>query len=294
MNKNLQQYITLDQSYFFDIDEVYCGTEIIVQRLIHYDLYQRLHSEECKSFTQQELCEYYEKATQTEQVILAKGGYVIDNSFFRGEFLVGEGGLLDGACQLKGKGNDSLFDLNFIKGRAVAGTITEGEEVTSKFSLVDSIFTVEGFEEGKLVRKQLINFDLDVDANAVFYTYYDNEVVESIEDNINLTHKVYYRNGNIQKVQDTLNERTQFFDNNGVLTEEFYSEKGYRCSLTYQDGLLTDKTCIGEEDEYFYYYKNGKLDFYEVLDKATDTTSVYKNNGELVQQDSLYQLGFTS
>ncbi|MEK6495510.1 hypothetical protein [Myroides odoratimimus] len=294
MNKNLQKYITLDQSYFFDIDEVYCGAEIIVQRLINYDLYQRLHSEECKNYTQQELCDYYEKAIQTEQIVLDKGGYIIDNSFFHGEFCVGEFGLLDGECELKSKANGSVFDLTFVKGVAVEGSVKEEDVVTSRFSLEDRIFTVEGFELGKLVSKQVIYFDLELDYNTVFYSYYDDESLESIEDNINQSHKVYYRNGNIQKIKDILNERTQFFNNKGVLTEEFFIEKGYRCSLTYQDGVLTDKTCIGEEDEYFYFYKEGKLDFYEVLDKATDTTSVYKSSGELVQQDSLIQLGFTS
>ncbi|EKB05830.1 MULTISPECIES: hypothetical protein [Myroides] len=294
MNKKLQQYITLDQSYFFDIDEVYCGAEIIVQRLVNYDLYQRLHSEECKNYTQQELCEYYEKAIQTEQIVLDKGGYIIDNSFFYGEFCVGESGLLDGQCRLKSKVNDSLFDLIFVKGIAVEGAVKEQEVITSRFSLENRIFTVEVFEQNKLVNKQVIHFDLEVDQNTIFYSYYDDESLESIEDNINQSHKVYYRNGNIQKIKDILNERTQFFNNKGVLTEEFFIEKGYRCSLTYQDGVLTDKTCIGEEDEYFYFYKEGKLDFYEVLDKATDTTSVYKSSGELVQQDSLIQLGFTS
>ena len=294
MNKNLQQYITLDQSYFFDIDEVYCGSEIIVQRLINYDLYQRLHSEECKNYTQQELCDHYEKAIQTEQVVLDKGGYIIDNSFFHGEFCVGELGLLDGKCRLRSKVNESIFDLNFVKGVAIEGTVKEEGVVTSKFSLEDRILTVEGYEFGKLMSKQVIHFDLDIDRNTVFYSYYEDESIESIEDNINQTHKVYYQNGNIQKIKDVVKERTQFFDSRGVLTEEFFIEKGYRCSLTYQDGILTDKTCIGEEDEYFYFYKEGKLDFYEVLDKATDTTSVYKSNGELVQQDSLIQLGFTS
>lgn len=294
MNKNLQQYITLDQSYFFDIDEVYCGSEIIVQRLINYDLYQRLHSEECKNYTQQELCDHYEKAIQTEQVVLDKGGYIIDNSFFHGEFCVGELGLLDGKCRLRSKVNESIFDLNFVKGVAIEGTVKEEGVVTSKFSLEDRILTVEGYEFGKLMSKQVIHFDLDIDRNTVFYSYYEDESIESIEDNINQTHKVYYQNGNIQKIKDIVKERTQFFDSRGVLTEEFFIEKGYRCSLTYQDGVLTDKTCIGEEDEYFYFYKEGKLDFYEVLDKATDTTSVYKSNGELVQQDSLIQLGFTS
>lgn len=294
MNKNLQKYITLDQSYFFDIDEVYFGAEIIVQRLINYDLYQRLHSEECKNYTQQELCDYYEKAIQTEQVVLDKGGYIIDNSFFHGEFCVGEFGLLDGECKLRSKVNGSIFDLTFVKGVAVEGSVKEEDIVTSRFSLEDRIFTVEGFESGKLVSKQVIHFDLELDYNTIFYSYYEDESVESIEDNINQAHKVYYRNGNIQKIKDVLNERTQFFDNRGVLTEEFFIEKGYRCSLTYQDGVLTDKTCIGEEDKYFYFYKEGKLDFYEVLDKATDTISVYKSSGELVQQDSLIQLGFTS
>lgn len=294
MNKKLHPYITLDHAYFFDIDEVYCGAEIIVQRLVNYDLYLKLHSEECKNYTQQELCEHYEKAIQTEHVVLDKGGYIIDNSFFYGEFSVGDAGLLDGACQLKSKANGSLFDLKFIKGIAVNGCVTEGEEVVSRFNLDKTVFTVEKLEQGQLVGKQVIDFSLEQEQNTIFYSYYENEVVESIEDNINQTHKSYYQNGKIQKINDLLNERTQFFDGKGVLTEEFFIEKGYRCSLTYQDGLLTDKTCIGEEDEFFYYYKDGKLDFYEVLDKAMDTTSVYKSSGELVQQDSLYQLEFTS
>ncbi|EHO09792.1 hypothetical protein ACF8C4_14770 [Myroides odoratimimus] len=294
MNKNLQQYITLDQSYFFDIDEVYCGSEIIVQRLVNYDLYQKIHSEECKNYTQQELCECYDKAIQTEQVVLDKGGYIIDNSFFYGEFCVGDLGLLDGECKLRSKVNKSIFDLTFIKGVAVKGCVKEQEVVISRFYLEDRIFTVEGFKLGRLVTKQVVHFDLEIDKNTIFYSYYEDESIESIENNINQTHKVYYHNGHIQRIKDILNERTQFFNNKGVLTEEFFVEKGYRCSLTYQDGVLTDKTCIGEEDEYFYFYKEGKLDFYEVLDKATDTTSVYKSSGELVQQDSLIQLGFTS
>jgi hypothetical protein len=294
MDKKLQQYITLDQSYFFDIDDVYCGAEIVIQRLVNYDLYQKLHSEECKNLSQQELCESYEKAIETEYVTLERGGYRIDNSFFNGQFFIGETGLLEGECQLRSKGNDSLFELNFVNGVAVSGCITEEEQVSSKFSLEGSIFTVEVFEEGVLIRKQIFNFALDSEENSIFYTYYANQVVESIEDNIAQVHKEYYQNGKIQKIKDLANERTQFFNNNGILTEEFYSENGYRCSLTYVEGIITDKTCIGEEDEYFYFYKEGKLDFYEVLDKATDTTSVYKSNGELVQQDSLIQLGFTS
>lgn len=294
MSQNLPKYKYLDQSYFFDVDEVYHGAEIVVQRLVNYDLYQKLHSEECKTLSQQELCDSYEKAIETEHVILAPGGYIIDNSFFHGEFLIGAGGVLDGECQLKSKGNESLFDLQFVNGVAVEGCITESGVVTSKFSLNGSILTIDMYEEEKLSRKQLIDISLENDQNTVFYSYYDNEQVESIEDNVSQVHKVYYRNGKIQKINDLVNERTQFFDHNGVLTEEFYSENEYRCSLTYENGVLTDKTCIGEEDEYYYYYKVGKLDFYEVLDKATGTTSVYKNNGELVQQDSLMQLGFTS
>ncbi|SEI69502.1 hypothetical protein SAMN04488018_103102 [Myroides marinus] len=294
MNKNLPQYIHLDQSYFFDIDEVYRGAEVIVQRLINYDLYQQLHSEECKKLSQKELCDSYDKAIETEHVVLEKGGYIIDNSFFHGEFLIGDTGLLDGPCQLKSKSNDSLFDLSFVKGIAVEGSITEQGVINSKFTLNGTILTVDVYEDGLLNHKQVIDFTLDHDENSIFYTYYDNQEVESIEDNISQVHKVYYRNGKIQKIKDLANERTQFFDNNGILREEFYSENGYRCSLTYQEGILTDKTCIGEEDEYFYFYKDGKLDFYEVLDKATDITSVYKSNGELVQQDSIYQLGITS
>lgn len=294
MDKKLQQYITLDQSYFFDIDDVYCGAEIVIQRLVNYDLYQKLHSEECKNLSQQELCDNYEKAIETEHVTLEPGLYIIDNSFFNGQFCIGDSGLLKGMCQLKSKNNNSLFELEFVNGIAVKGCITEEGEVSSKFSLEGTLFTVNLFEEGQLVRKQVIDFGLNCEENSIFYTYYSDEVVESIEDNINQVHKEYYPNGKIQKVKDLANERTQFFNNKGILTEEFYSENGYRCSLTYVEGVITDKTCIGEEDEYFYFYKDGKLDFYEVSDKATDTTSVYKSNGELVQQDSLIQLGFTS
>ncbi|MCC9044230.1 hypothetical protein LNQ81_16280 [Myroides sp. M-43] len=294
MSKNLQQYTTLDQSYFFDIDEVYCGGEIAVQHLVNYDLYLKLHSDQCKQYSQQELCQKYEKAILTESVILDKGGYIINNNFFYGEFTIGDCGLLHGECQLKSKENDSLFDLHFVKGVAVKGLITESGTVVSRFVLTDSLFTVEKLEEGQLSSKQVIDFNLTPESNSIFYVYYDNGEIESIEDNINQTQKSFYRNGNIQKINDLFNERTQFFDSNGVLTEEFYIEQGYRCSLTYENGLLTDRTCIGEEDEFFYFYKHGKLDFYEVLDKATNITSVYRSNGDLVQQDSIYQLGYTS
>jgi len=125
--------------------------------------------------------------------------------------------------------------------------------------------------------------------NSIETKYYENGNIKSESDRINKTNKTFYENGTQKSYNKTNTSETINYDEKGRKTYHSYStkENGW-CEEYFENGLITSKICDSSDHlQQTNYYKNGKLDYYEVRDHTKHEMRKYDRNNKLLSTDKM-------
>lgn len=284
-----QNTTRLSADYFLIQGRVDDGKPMRIARYLNYSLLKEASSEKASTLTGKERTDYYDKVFAKEDITLKPGNYIIDNHLEVAKFTINEQGKLSGKLKLDNKRHNSETDADLIEGVLQESTTTVNGVVYSKNKLTDSVFIHQRFfPNGKLneLEKTWLVAGSDY-KKTIRQEYYNNGQLLISSNGRTGKSTSYYKNGKKERESDEKTGSGAFYNENGKVHRKYYRTKTDTCNEEYTDGLIYSKTCRTASGEKYYYYKKGKLDYYEAYDRILGKTLVYDAKGNKINRESV-------
>ncbi|MDR6969606.1 hypothetical protein J2X31_003639 [Flavobacterium arsenatis] len=218
---------------------------------------------------------------------MSKGFYLLNNPFQKFGFEIDDRNQFVGSAKYETKEEIKLSTINFKNGKVILHeTVNIFDEPLRKITINDSLFTAISYEKGKIVRKHIENIKLGGgQSNEIRIHYFENGNIELEQNNIDNTFKTFYENGKPKLYKNGKTQEKIEYDIEGKKTEHTYITNNKKCSEFLKNGIIQSKDCdiLDKSLTYFYHYKNGKLDNYEILDRTIDQITKYDKNNKLIK-----------
>lgn len=290
-----QKTVELSKKYFLDFNNLEHfdkGTDVLeLKERVNYELFLKVKEDynRFKHPSEEEKRIAYETKTFKGE----KGEYILNNEYQQFHFNVNEIGLISGIANLiqTENGYTYFWKFNFDTGRLKYAELKKelsGKPIR-KVEINDSLFVMQFFDinTGNFTGKRIIRNVKDYN-NSIEILYDENENIRREEDRLQKIRKTFYKNGKPESYQNLLTEESIKYDDMGRKTQHSYPTKDKKwCNEYYENGLIINKNCRNSDDSQRtqYYYKNGKLEKYEVVDYAKDETRKYDKNNKLVSTE---------
>lgn len=188
-------------------------------------------------------------------------------------------------------GEKEYWTIFFKNGNISAADVKQNREGNSikKIEANDTLFITKFFSEknGKLTKKRVIKKGGNWQ-NSISTEYYEDGKVKSENDGINKIVKYFYENGKQKSFSNSSTNESIDYDTLGRKTEHSYptKENGW-CREYFKNGLITTKDCnnSNHSEKIKHYYKNGKLDYYEIEDNIKGEIKKYDKNKKLISTE---------
>ena len=289
-----QNSTELPKSYFLDQSKMEDGKPLSIKMYMNYHLIEMIKSDSVNNLKGKEEGNFYNEAFKSKVVEVKPGNYFIENDKLYFKFNVDDNKLLTGEATLKNKDKNTETIFKFLSGIATNSSTKRSNKLYSRTELKDSLFISELWDKDEIrVNKRTINLKSGGgQSNTISTHYYKNGKVSSEQNNIDETFVVYYENGKIERQTDGKRKSGKEYDKSGKMESQYYRKDNQSCVEEYTDGLLFTKECKGQNEYKMYYYKKGKLDFYEVMDRTTGKTKVYDAKGKLMNKENTIPFGY--
>ncbi len=235
------------------------------------------------------------KGVQTKKFIpKEEGKYFLNNNEQKFWFTIDKNGLYVDSAFFEDNETMQPFYWTFhFENGNITKVIVQHDRNESPIRMIvanDSLFTTTSFnpKTGNMLKKQIIKNGGDW-SNSVVIEYYESGVVKREEDRINKIEKSYYENGKLSyyhNSNENVEERISY-NEKGEKTEHRYlaTNKEY-CEESYKNGIITEKECRSSGSITKTYYKNGKLDSYEI--ESNGELKIYDRNKKLIKTEKMY------
>jgi len=290
-----QETKELSKKHFLDFNNLEHfdkGTDILeVKERVNYELYLKVEEDYNRFKHPSE--EEKKKAYETKPLICEKGEYVLNNEFQKFHFKVDENGFLSGSANLvqTERGYTYYWNFDFDAGKLKYAELKKdfaGKPVR-KVDIKDSIFVMQFFDmnTGAPSSKRIIKNFKDYN-NSIEIIYDERENIIREENRLLKTKKTFYKNGKPESYHNSLTKESIEYDDTGRITQHFYTTKDKkRCNEVYENGLIINKKCRNSDESQMaqYYYTNGKLEKYEIIDYVKNETRKYNKNNKLLSNE---------
>ncbi|MHC5310264.1 hypothetical protein ACYSNM_09435 [Myroides sp. LJL116] len=291
-----QDAIELSKEYFLDfknIDHFKKGSEQLqVKERVNYDLY--LQVKEAFKYSKGPEGLDLKKAFEMTPFKAEKAEYIVNNEYQQFHFNLDENSLLSGnATLVQSEYRDQYYwNFNFDAGKLKNAEVKLDPlgNTIRRVDINDSIFMVQFFNKntGNPTGKRVIKNYKDP-ANSIDITYdKEGSIVE--ENNKQLkTKKTFYPNGNSKTYENALTQENIKYDDMGRITQHYYIVDDKEGHLeTYQQGVILSKKSRSLDGSELteYYYKDGNLEGYKVVDFVNDQTRTYDKNKKLLSTET--------
>jgi hypothetical protein len=287
-----QEYKTLDSIYYVDFGNISKG-EIQIRKYLNFELNQKwwLAQKNYKLYRKSEDLEFIntngKEAHKSEKINLSKGFYLLNNAFQKFGFEIDDKNQFIGNARYETKEEVKLSTIDFKKGKVILfETVNMFDEPIKKITINDSLYTEISYEKGLLVRKNIENITRGGGQNnEIRIHYFENGNIELEQNNIDNTFKTFYKNGKPKLYKNENSQEKIEYDIDGKKTEHTYVVDNKKCNEFFKNGIIQSKDCdiLDKSLTYFYHYKNGKLDNYEILDRTKDEIKKFDTNNKLIQ-----------
>lgn len=226
---------------------------------------------------------------EKEIITLEEGTYFLENKNQKFWFKINDKHQFTETAKAQITKGEKLYILYFTfeNGLALEADLKDTSgHLISHFETKDSVFVVKHFRQtGKLAKKIVLRIGRGL-SDAVETAYYDNGNIKSENDHVNKTTRLFYENGKAEYFYDSGTEEKIYFNENGQKTEHnYYSKEKEWCTEYFENGTIVSKNCNSADhsQKIQYYYKNGKLDNYEVELFSTGEIKKYDKNNKLLE-----------
>lgn len=293
MEKRVNQCIdrsVLKGLYFFRTDAITSGRPVQINRVIDFVQYSFLCEKGVDNLSTEERHLLRQVLSDNEEAFLKEGSYLVDTPTNYWEFNVDSKNRLVGKSYFKDTVDGMEYALFFEDGIAVRGELTINNVIVSNFHYTNEILCLRYFSENDILDSQTEIFvNLLNQENIICTSFYKNGRVMRVENSIDQSISTYYESGNLESVQNLNEQWSKFYDEEGLICSEMYSENDVKTIITYCDGVITKKIEVSEEENKNYYFKNGVLSSFEVCNNATNEVVSYRSEDILVRNDLVEQ-----
>ncbi len=293
MEKRVNQCIdrsVLKGLYFFRTDAITSGRPVQINRVIDFVQYSFLCEKGVDNLSTEERHLLRQVLSDNEEAFLKEGSYLVDTPTNYWEFNVDSENRLVGKSYFKDTVDGMEYALFFEDGIAVKGELTINNVIVSNFHYTNEILCLRYFSENDILDSQTEIFvNLLNQENIICTSFYKNGRVMRVENSIDQSISTYYESGNLESVQNLNEQWSKFYDEEGLICSEMYSENDVKTIITYCDGVITKKIEVSEEENKNYYFKNGVLSSFEVCNNATNEVVSYRSEDILVRNDLVEQ-----
>lgn len=293
MEKRVNQCIdrgVLKGLYFFRTDAITSGRPVQINRVIDFVQYSFLCEKGVDNLSTEERHLLRQVLSDNEEAFLKEGSYLVDTPTNYWEFNVDSKNRLVGKSYFKDTVGGMEYALFFEDGIAVKGELTINNVIVSNFHYTNEILCLRYFSENDILDSQTEIFvNLLNQENIICKSFYKNGRVMRVENSIDQSISTYYESGNLESVQNLNEQWSKFYDEEGLICSEMYSENDVKTIITYCDGVITKKIEVSEEENKNYYFKNGVLSSFEVCNNATNEVVSYRSEDILVRNDLVEQ-----
>jgi|GEM_PF-1314371 len=289
-----QEYKNLDRIYYVDFQDIN-KDEIQIRKYLNVELNEKWWQarKNYELYRKNEDSEFLNangaEAHKSEKVDLAKGFYLLNNQHQGFGFEINDNQQFTGNAKYQNKETDQVSDIIFKDGKIISmETVNIFNEPVKKITISDSLFTEIWYENGKITRKNTENLKLGGgQSNEIRTHYFENGNIQLEQDNISNTFKTFYENGTPKRYENGKTQERIAYDTNGRKTEHTYIADDKKCNEYYENAIIQSKKCetLDNLTTYFYHYKNGKLEDYEVLDRTKDEIRTYDKNNKLIKKN---------
>jgi hypothetical protein len=229
---------------------------------------------------------FYEKLSESEIAPLKVAKYHFKNKFEDFTFSINENGFLNGeAKRIKLKNTDYKTTLTFLNGVLIKTKTIIGSKnlLYSQSELKDFVVTKERFyNSGKLLKKEIEDLKIENQNNIVSTEYYENGNVMIYQNTIEGIYKAFTENGILKRHTDDNIGFARIYDNEGKLEKHSYKKGNENYTEYYTKGLLNKKEIISDKESREYFYKNGKMIYYEVYNPKTNEEKTFDSKNKLI------------
>lgn len=291
-----QKETKLCEKYILKTDQLQDGLrtlEIVelVNSSLYWEVWNKIHNRRVRP-SQEDIS----KSLETIKFTPKEGKYFLNNNYQKFWFTIDKNGLFKDTADFENykEGKTEYWTFRFENGNVteVNVTLEKDENPFKKIEANDTLFVTKYLnpKNGNMIKKRVIKNDGDWHKSFVT-GYYESGNIKSEDDGINNVQKSFYENGKLNSYENTKTHETINYDEQGRKTSHSYpSKENYWCNESYKNGLITNKNCSNSSQEIQYYYKSGKLDYYEVNDHIKSEMRKYDENNKLI---STVKLNYT-
>ncbi len=222
-----------------------------------------------------------------------EGKYFLNNNDQKFWFTIDKNGRFADSAIFESNdfGEKEYWTIFFDKGNISIADVKQSRDGHSirKIEANDTLFVTKFFKEsnGTLTKKRVIKNGGNWQ-NSILTEYYEDGKIRSENDGVNKIQKNFYENGKQRSFSNSKTNESIYYDQQGRKTEHSYPTKdnGW-CREYFQNGLITNKNCNNSDhsQKTNYYYKNGKLDYYEIEDNIKGEIKKYDKNKKLINTE---------
>lgn len=188
-------------------------------------------------------------------------------------------------------GEKEYWTIFFENGNISAADVKQNPDGNAirKIEANDTLFITKFYNEksGKLTEKRVIKKGGNWQ-NSISTEYDENGNPEYENDGINKTAKSFHENGKQKSFRNSITNESIDYDTLGKKKEHTYptKENGW-CTEYFKNEQITRKVCntSNHSEKITSYYKNGKLDYYEIEDNIKGEIKKYDKNKKLINSE---------